>query len=148
MFFSEYREPDESVWSSAAAAALNSRNPDKKLKPSDVKIKSVSLEDGAKKGDNFTSVIKRANVEVEGEGALRFVVKLPPVKSRITRWWESMALFEREAVFYSKMLPEMRECFNGEEVGGTQGSSFLMYAVRFLMLLHYLLLLLLLVLLL
>ncbi len=121
MFFSDYREPDESVWSSAAAAALNSRNADKKLKPFDVKIKSVSLEDGAKKGDNFTSVIKRAIVEVEGEGALRFVVKLPPVKSRITRWWESMALFEREALFYSKMLPEMRECFNGEEVGGMQG---------------------------
>ena len=126
MLFESYREPDDSVWLEAAAAAMNYHckaegEEDEEVEEEDVTVNSVRLEDGVKKGGNFTSVMKRAFVEAENvkrqkKRTLRFMCKLPPPPgSEMAKMFSSMALFEREAVFYSKMLPEMRGWY-GEKV--------------------------------
>ncbi|XP_055627925.1 uncharacterized oxidoreductase dhs-27-like [Toxorhynchites rutilus septentrionalis] len=69
---------------------------------------SVIIESGCNKGDGFSSDLFRVIVEQDGR-KLVLLCKLPPLNQARRQQFNSMKIFERESLLYSKLLPNLIE---------------------------------------
>ncbi|XP_055614514.1 uncharacterized oxidoreductase dhs-27-like [Uranotaenia lowii] len=68
----------------------------------------VSFETGSGKGDGFVGEMFRAYIR-EGDRNMTVLCKIPPRNEARRRQFGSLAIFEREVLAYSKLLPAMYE---------------------------------------
>ncbi|XP_058825477.1 uncharacterized protein LOC131685633 [Topomyia yanbarensis] len=83
----------------------------------------VTFEVGSAKGDGFVAEMFRARI-VEGSREMVILCKIPPTNDVRRKQFNSMAIFEREVLAYSSLIPTIYEFQRDKGITDEQGVGF------------------------